>query len=328
MTNNRNASSSAFGWDFQVNSAIFLFLKNIEMAQNIKVEGKKEDIEISLNDNSMIYAQAKSVVDPNDKRNLRTKLEKAVESLNDACDTNCKLIYVTNSNNPFVSETNSFDKVTYLKFSELSQSEQEFIISCVNNKKLENFNYSDFYILDIPFHGEDLENRYKYIKEKVNDFFADIKVSSDNYARKILDVWQGLFFHNSTQNKIIISKEEFLWPLVVLFCENVDISWLCEKYEESLVIDVFRTYEKTIVSCSENFKLVTKIINKFARFNSSQLGNKKFLDYIEKHYMEYRDDIDVYHEDPICKDIVIQLIIYRILCKRSDIMKLKGGTSL
>ena len=47
---NRNASASAFGWDFQVNAAILLMLENIEKAEKIRVEGKDEDIEITLND--------------------------------------------------------------------------------------------------------------------------------------------------------------------------------------------------------------------------------------------------------------------------------------
>jgi len=37
-----NASSSAFGWDFQSNAAIMLMLKNMERASKVKVEGKKK----------------------------------------------------------------------------------------------------------------------------------------------------------------------------------------------------------------------------------------------------------------------------------------------
>ena len=46
----RNASASAFGWDFQVNAAILFLLDNIEEAERIRVEGANEGIEITLND--------------------------------------------------------------------------------------------------------------------------------------------------------------------------------------------------------------------------------------------------------------------------------------
>jgi len=45
-----NAISVNFGFDFQSNAAIMLMLKNIKIATKVKVEGKKEDIEITLNE--------------------------------------------------------------------------------------------------------------------------------------------------------------------------------------------------------------------------------------------------------------------------------------
>ena len=62
-TTNRNASASAFGWDFQINSAILLMIDNIEDVSYVKVEGKYEDIELYLNNGKTIYAQAKSFQD-------------------------------------------------------------------------------------------------------------------------------------------------------------------------------------------------------------------------------------------------------------------------
>lgn len=44
-TVNRNASASAFGWEFQTNAAIVLFIRNIEEARSLRVEGAHEDIE-------------------------------------------------------------------------------------------------------------------------------------------------------------------------------------------------------------------------------------------------------------------------------------------
>lgn len=100
---NRNASASAFGWDFQVNAAILLMLENIEKAEHIRVEGANEDIEITLNDKSKIYAQAKAVTKPDDTSNVIKKLKDAIETLNETEKKSDGYLftYITNSPNPF-----------------------------------------------------------------------------------------------------------------------------------------------------------------------------------------------------------------------------------
>ena len=56
-----NASASAFGWQFQVDAAIFLFLYYIDEVDEIVVEGKYQDIELLCKNSRHIYAQAKSI---------------------------------------------------------------------------------------------------------------------------------------------------------------------------------------------------------------------------------------------------------------------------
>lgn len=74
----RNASASAFGWDFQANSAILLMLENIKEAKRVRVEGANEDIEITLQDHTKIYAQAKAVEKPDDTSHVIDKLTKII----------------------------------------------------------------------------------------------------------------------------------------------------------------------------------------------------------------------------------------------------------
>ena len=57
-----SAYPTIFGFCFQKNGAILLFLENIKLAKSMKVESCKQDIEILLNDGNHIYAQAKSLV--------------------------------------------------------------------------------------------------------------------------------------------------------------------------------------------------------------------------------------------------------------------------
>ena len=59
---NRRASSVVFGFDFQVNAAIVLMLENISDLKSLRLEGDYEDIDLTLNNNQHILAQAKAVV--------------------------------------------------------------------------------------------------------------------------------------------------------------------------------------------------------------------------------------------------------------------------
>lgn len=107
---NRNASASVFGWQFQINVAIYLMLKYFKDFEEIKIEGKNEDIEIFLNNNEKIYAQAKAkeYINSEDTSGYSSKLRKSLDSLSDvkSKDIN-KLIYISNLEpNPLNSRTN------------------------------------------------------------------------------------------------------------------------------------------------------------------------------------------------------------------------------
>ena len=55
-----DASSSEFGWDFQENAGIYLFLHYLPEVDSIAIESKYQDIEI-IGKGGIIYAQAKAL---------------------------------------------------------------------------------------------------------------------------------------------------------------------------------------------------------------------------------------------------------------------------
>lgn len=57
---NRNASSTNFGFEYQINVAIYFMFSYLKDIKNIKVEGQKEDVEITLTNKSKYMIQAKS----------------------------------------------------------------------------------------------------------------------------------------------------------------------------------------------------------------------------------------------------------------------------
>ena len=134
----RNASPSVFGWDFQVNSALLLMLENIKEAKRVRVEGADEDIEITLQDQSKIYAQAKAVVKPDDYTHVIDKLTDALETLNLAAKNGDGVLftYVTNSPNPFNNQRTMsfFTGRTHLDFDELPYDAQNKIEEIILSK--------------------------------------------------------------------------------------------------------------------------------------------------------------------------------------------------
>ena len=126
----RNASASAFGWDFQANSAILLMLENIKEARRVRVEGADEDIEITLQDQTKLYAQAKAVEKPDDTSHVIDKLTKALETLSDAAKKGdgSLFTYVTNSSNPFNNQRilSYFTGRTHLGFDENPAQEKKY----------------------------------------------------------------------------------------------------------------------------------------------------------------------------------------------------------
>lgn len=104
----RRADQVMFGFEFQVNAAIILMLRNIKSLDTIRIEGNYEDIELQLTDGEKILAQAKGVqLGSSNFHNVRANLKKALKTLSEGGNkaTNVKqLIFITNSFNPFNDE--------------------------------------------------------------------------------------------------------------------------------------------------------------------------------------------------------------------------------
>ena len=80
MAHSRRADAVVFGFDFQVNAAIVLFLENVKDVKSLRLEGDYEDIEIELENGKYILAQAKAVERASDDfSNVRKNMKKVVK---------------------------------------------------------------------------------------------------------------------------------------------------------------------------------------------------------------------------------------------------------
>ena len=324
----RNASASAFGWDFQANSAILLMLENIKEAKRVRVEGANEDIEITLQDHTKIYAQAKAVEKPDDTSHVIDKLTKALETLTDAAKKGdgSLFTYLTNSSNPFNNQRSLsyFTGRTHLSFDELPDIAQNKIKDIITKNGYTDFDVHKMDIRVIPFYGDDLKNRYKEIQACVNEFLAEVNVDGQGINAEIMEVWQRDLFQNATQSDttISISKEKIIWPLIVLVVDNTAANEYKKDFDDEEIGEIERKYRMIINQNTMSYKMISRVMSDFRKSKKPQ---KRF---VADCWNEYLDLVNVVEADESIKESLVKIILYRILTQREYIRNIKRGVNL
>lgn len=307
-----DASASSFGWNFQTNAGIFLFLKYIKSASDIKIESKNQDIEINLSNGRMIFAQAKSAQDYTIAKDKKEKFKDALLSLSKNPQENNKLIYISNIPDAFKVAHNAFDNIIVSYDSCLSTIKKEIdetfkaiaksisakIVKEKNHvkkeklitmkKSIENFDKSALYISTIyPYFGED-ENRYIKISDAFLSFLInDTSLTGDDaisIKQRLLKHWQLKFEHNSTisdkSHIKSISKENFAWPIAALLIEN-DLSEVidCLSFitDKSITDEVNRIMNLSTNIYHERFEFSNLVLQEYENFKMHHHGKILFM---------------------------------------------------
>lgn len=331
----RNASFSAFGWDFQINAAIVLMLENITEVNKVRVEGATEDIELTLDNGEKIYSQAKSVVRAsNDFSNVKQKLNDALESLADAykMGNSKQLIYVTNTPNPFNDDSSksAFYGSTKKSYDSLPDSCKTTIESMVEQFS-EGIDLKQLVVRVIPFETDDLAERYKEVKRVVDDFMYEIAPNHLGIGKQVLDIWQKDLFQNATQNNIelTISKKQLIWTIIVL---TTDV----EKNESEYLDDIDScdyqeivcSYRNLINTCTERFEFATKVITDYNEYFYEGKAKDKLKNFINESWENYLDEIDMNDIDDDIKEQIIKIILHNILKQKWIINSIKKKVNL
>ena len=326
----RNATPSSFGWDFQVNAAIVLMLENIKTIKSVRVEGKKEDIELFMESSKNIYAQAKSVTKIDDYRNARRNLKAGLETLNDdaAYQDYHKLIYVTNSPNPFnLNDTMSaFYGHSRLSYIDLPQACKDIIDDEIANKSLHYIDISNFEIHIIPFFTDDLQQRYRVIKDNIDKFLFELNNNTRGMADELLEIWQREFFQNCTQGDLdlVIKKNELMWSIIVLQSQLHPDNTLLEEYDDGEVEEIIRSYRYLINTRCEKFEFISQVLFDFQNFKSAEKGKKKVAEFIATNCDVYKGVFELNEIRGEVQDIVVKIILQKIITNRflaNDITK-------
>ncbi len=343
---NRNASSTTFGFQFQLNVAIYFMLHYLKEIDNIRVEGKKEDVEVVLTDKSKFMIQAKSQTkDLYDNSNNSAKLGKALQSLAAADDSKVKyLFYTSNMLNPLNSTPNEFDEnsITIKKYNELSPNSKKKIDHQIEKNVKDNKNYDinkdKLVIMKIPFFGEFSEQRHKYIFEEAKEVFSLMSETLVNRHKTIINYYESKFLDNSAtlDTSIKITKKEFCNWLILLDLDSMDLSNdnLNIGIEETDSYEAYQKYQNYIDQKINNYENYSKVyslfngitqkenisINEFVKRERIKLYNYFFSENLESDSdINENNKFDVY---------IAQIISYAILKKKSIISKIKKGANL
>lgn len=331
MSKSSNATSSAFGWEFQSNAAIMLMLKNIVEASKVKVEGENEDVEITFSNGKMLMAQAKAVEDPDDFRNVKGKLKASLRTLDAAskiANVN-QLVYITNSPNPFNDVTTMYrfsSGFNTVPFSELPKSCQRWIDNiCASNGY--SLDTSMLTVCVMQFHGEDGDERCKVLQSHIQEFLNELGAGNVS-MREILLLWQNSFRVNASQRTSIITKESMVWPIIAIQCEVRETDIELDSYDTSDVADILQKYITVINNNSERFAFVSKVLSDFNDFYPAMKSRERVERFISERWEQYKSDFDLKSADSTTEEIVICLTLSKVLKSRRVIAEIKGKVKL
>jgi len=334
-TYSSNAFGSERGWEFQFAAAIHIFLSFVEDVLTIKIEGAEEDIELTLNNNHLIYSQAKCVSDIEDHSNVKSNFEKAIRTLSKAGSGKAisKLIYITNTNNPFgITKTMQFFYGTQKhKFSELPLSCKQKVEDYVSSAgiKIEK-EYLEIWIL--PFFGEE-KNRYAALLIEINNFLATIP-NTIGLGELLLTIWVERFSINAGNKypSIKIKKEDVIWPIIALTSDRISVEEEISRYDPATRDEIYRQFKHFIHDKSNTFSFSNRVINSFNDFcsdNKLSVSEAKSHDcFISSKRHQFDLDFDIDYQSNEFKEILMELVIRRILRLRYLIFDVKRRVGL
>lgn len=335
MEKNRRANTTIFGFDFQVNAAIVLMLENIKDFQALKLEGNYEDIELEMSNGKYILAQAKSIEKSStDFRNVRKNLKKSLESLSDGSQkTNIEqLIMITNSPNPLNQDEsrNLFLGTAHRSFYSLPESSQKLIKNYLKNipHPLE---LDKFMIQILPFETDNERERYKIVKQYVDEFIGNLNISIPGISNKLLEMWQNDIFTNGTKSdaEIKLKKKDVMWPILVIATDvNRCDDAFADYFDSSLYDEIVYRYSELIDSCCERCEFFIKVLYDYNEFKSSKSPREKCIEFALTKWKDYLDDLNLNFVDKETQKGLIQIILYSIVRNRLTIDKVKKEVNL
>lgn len=345
--NDNDASYVPFGFAFQADAGIILFIKHFSEVKSISVESHLQDIELVKKNGELILAQAKSSQNPMNANNEKEKLTDALFSLI-KCNNNESdmLIYISNLPDPLKSnDKNEFNlkEVNYKYLSPEATSNvdkaieklKEKLTSTINDpntrkkikekslivlKHLVDLNKEKLYFISIPkYYGDKEEDRVCEIINQIQ-FFLSNEMKYTAYmalsmSKQIYEIWHNKCFFDSTvsakSDKKIIKKDELIWPLITLFSERMNVLDLQEIIDEELTNEMQEkiSYLSRDFIKLNDFELVNKILSLYNEYKKLNTTKKNKLNFIKDNWTYFVNDFKYLNEDTDFDDVDKKCVI-------------------
>lgn len=332
---NRRADATLFGFDFQVNAAIVIMLDNIENMQYIRLESENEDIEIKLDDNSLILAQAKAVVQAeSDFHHVKDNLKKSLISLSEGSKGKKieKIIFVTNSINPLGDKRTMicFNGLSRRSYKDLPPNAQQIIEKYISgiSPSLDKFK---LWIQTIPFNTDCEEERYKIIKSCIDDFIGKLDISCSGLKDKLFEVWNHTIFQNGSKHdvSITIKKDEVIWPIIMIGTDiKTNDDYFSDDFDDAEIDEITHYYGELINNCCEKFSFLNRVISDYGSFSFHGSRKEKCHKFAFTEWKKYEKEFESTTMDSITRENVIKVIIYQILRRRFLVNQVKKVVKL
>lgn len=332
----RRANAVLFGFDFQRNAAIVLMLENIKELRSVRLEGNEEDIELTMVGGKKILAQAKAIEkSSSDFSHVRQNLKKALVSLSEGAQKTAaqRLIFITNSPNPFNDE-GSRSVFSYFpsrrSFSDLPLSAQRIVQKYLD--EIDNpLDLQKFTVQVFPFETDDERERYKAVKQIVEEFLGGLKLTSNGLANQLLSVWREQIFINGSKKdaSIQLDKKDIIWPILVI---EMDVERCNEaflnQFDFGVYDEVVHLYRSTIDSCCERIEFFTRILYDYTQFSSAKNPMEKCQDFIDHCWENYKSEFSAVGIDDETLEALTKIVMYNVIRRRITINKVKQGVNL
>ncbi len=201
-----NASPTRRGFTFQDCASMVLFLDHVKEVDSIRIEGKKEDIELFLNDGTKIFSQCKSCKIDNWDTEFKYCFEDALRTMSAADDNDCReLIYTTNIIRPLgpKAELGDFtDDNRWIRYDELSKKSREIADNLIK-KSGYNIDVEKLSFRIVGFTGNSEDLKTKVVRDNIKEFIAESKVNNNVDIKGIFSLWWTLS-HSMHLMKILV----------------------------------------------------------------------------------------------------------------------------
>ena len=332
---NRRASSVVFGFDFQVNAAIILMLENISDLKSLRLEGDNEAIDLTLNNNQHILAQAKAVVNSSsDFHNVRRNLQNALVSLSEACQkVDAKqLILITNSPNPFNDDGSRsiFWQPTHREFATLPPSAQAIVTGYLKDIPTP-LDLDKFTVQVFPFETDNDSERYKAVMKVIDDFIGDLNINIPGLGKRLLEIWHWDIFTNGGKANaaIQLDKKNIIWPIIVIATDidKCDDDFL-NQFDPAVYDEIAHHYKDTIDNCCERIEFFTRVLSDYNSFHGSKRASERMNEFVEQTWRDYYEEFSVPGMDVETQEGLTKVVLYNIVRRRITIDKIKRGVNL